>query len=78
MTEILVDRGLLTDPGPGESDEHDAIDPRQLRTRAILKVQDGCDNPCSYCVVTLARGAGHLFARRCGSTRGPLPCHNES
>jgi len=27
-------------------------------TRAFLKVQDGCDNHCSYCVVTLARGGG--------------------
>jgi threonylcarbamoyladenosine tRNA methylthiotransferase MtaB len=35
--------------GPGES----------TRTRAFLKVQDGCDNRCAFCVVTLARGAGH-------------------
>ncbi len=28
------------------------------RTRAFLKVQDGCDNLCSYCVTRLARGAG--------------------
>ena len=26
------------------------------RTRALLKVQDGCDNYCSYCRVRLARG----------------------
>jgi threonylcarbamoyladenosine tRNA methylthiotransferase MtaB len=26
------------------------------RSRAFLKVQDGCDNRCSYCVVPLARG----------------------
>ncbi len=26
-------------------------------TRAFLKVQDGCDNSCSYCRVPLARGA---------------------
>ncbi len=26
------------------------------RTRAFLKVQDGCDNHCSYCIVPLARG----------------------
>jgi threonylcarbamoyladenosine tRNA methylthiotransferase MtaB len=29
-----------------------------LRTRAFIKVQDGCDNRCTFCVVTLARGAG--------------------
>ncbi|MCK4504225.1 MAG: tRNA (N(6)-L-threonylcarbamoyladenosine(37)-C(2))-methylthiotransferase MtaB [Candidatus Aegiribacteria sp.] len=26
------------------------------RTRAFLKIQDGCDNHCSYCIVPLARG----------------------
>ncbi|MBI4725954.1 tRNA (N(6)-L-threonylcarbamoyladenosine(37)-C(2))-methylthiotransferase MtaB [candidate division TA06 bacterium] len=26
------------------------------RTRAFLKVQDGCDHRCSYCIVPLARG----------------------
>ncbi len=26
------------------------------RTRGFLKIQDGCDNRCSYCVVPLARG----------------------
>ena len=26
------------------------------RTRALLKVQDGCDNACTYCRVRLARG----------------------
>ena len=26
------------------------------RTRALVKIQDGCDNACSYCVVRLARG----------------------
>ena len=26
------------------------------RTRAFLKVQDGCDNRCTFCIVTIARG----------------------
>jgi len=26
------------------------------RTRALLKIQDGCDNHCSYCIVPHARG----------------------
>ena len=30
----------------------------RLRTRAFIKVQDGCDNRCTYCVTTLARGKG--------------------
>lgn len=28
------------------------------RTRAFIKVQDGCDNACTFCVTTIARGAG--------------------
>ena len=27
------------------------------RTRGFIKIQDGCDNRCSYCIVPLARGA---------------------
>jgi threonylcarbamoyladenosine tRNA methylthiotransferase MtaB len=26
------------------------------RTRAFIKVQDGCDNRCTFCIVTVARG----------------------
>ena len=26
------------------------------RTRAFLKIQDGCDNYCSYCIIPYARG----------------------
>lgn len=29
----------------------------RLRTRAFIKVQDGCDNRCTFCITTLARGA---------------------
>jgi threonylcarbamoyladenosine tRNA methylthiotransferase MtaB len=28
------------------------------RTRGFIKVQDGCDNRCTFCVTTLARGEG--------------------
>ncbi len=28
------------------------------RTRAFVKVQDGCDHACTFCVTTLARGPG--------------------
>jgi threonylcarbamoyladenosine tRNA methylthiotransferase MtaB len=30
----------------------------RMRTRAFIKVQDGCDNRCTFCVTTVARGAG--------------------
>jgi threonylcarbamoyladenosine tRNA methylthiotransferase MtaB len=28
------------------------------RTRAFVKVQDGCDNKCTFCITTIARGKG--------------------
>ena len=28
------------------------------RTRAFIKVQDGCDNQCTFCITTVARGDG--------------------
>lgn len=34
------------------------------RTRGFLKIQDGCDNHCSYCIVPLARGASRSVALR--------------
>ena len=30
----------------------------RLRTRAFIKAQDGCDNHCTFCITTLARGSG--------------------
>lgn len=37
----------------------DACDPATSdRTRAFLKIQDGCDLRCSYCVIPSVRGAG--------------------
>lgn len=33
-----------------------ALPYKALRTRAFVKIQDGCDNTCTYCVVALARG----------------------
>ncbi len=36
----------------------DLVPGSRLRTRAFIKVQDGCDNRCTFCVTTIARGAG--------------------
>ncbi|MCL2628386.1 MAG: tRNA (N(6)-L-threonylcarbamoyladenosine(37)-C(2))-methylthiotransferase MtaB [Oscillospiraceae bacterium] len=30
--------------------------PPTARTRALLKIQDGCDNHCTYCIIPYARG----------------------
>jgi threonylcarbamoyladenosine tRNA methylthiotransferase MtaB len=35
---------------------HVPIKALHSRTRGFLKIQDGCDNRCSYCIVPLARG----------------------
>lgn len=34
-----------------------ALPGARLRTRAFIKVQDGCDNRCTFCVTTVLRGA---------------------
>ncbi len=33
------------------------------RTRALLKVEDGCDNHCTYCIIPTARGPVRSLAR---------------
>ena len=30
----------------------------RLKTRAFIKVQDGCDNRCTFCITTVVRGEG--------------------
>jgi threonylcarbamoyladenosine tRNA methylthiotransferase MtaB len=30
----------------------------RTRTRAFIKIQDGCDNRCTFCITTIARGPG--------------------
>ncbi|MCD6576764.1 MAG: MiaB/RimO family radical SAM methylthiotransferase [Anaerolineaceae bacterium] len=32
---------------------------KKRRTRAFIKVQDGCDNQCTFCVTRIARGKSH-------------------
>jgi threonylcarbamoyladenosine tRNA methylthiotransferase MtaB len=38
--------------------EREPIPGARLRTRAFIKVQDGCDNRCTFCITTIARGPG--------------------
>ncbi len=33
-----------------------AAPPARRRTRALVKIQDGCDNACTYCIIHVARG----------------------
>ena len=58
LLELAEAEGLL-DMTPTDPDELELFEPGDsTRTRAFLKVQDGCDNRCTFCVITIARGAG--------------------
>ena len=46
----------LTEFGAAHSTDADS------RTRAFLKIQDGCDYTCSFCTIPLARGASRSLA----------------
>ena len=46
----------------GEALASSGISKFEERTRAILKIEDGCDNYCSYCTIPYARG--HVRSRK--------------
>ncbi len=50
--------GLPAEAFDREPVERTPVPGARLRTRAFIKVQDGCDNHCAYCITTLARGPG--------------------
>ncbi len=57
LVEIVT--GVPAEPFDREPLERDEAPRGALgRTRAFIKVQDGCDNACTFCVTTVARGAG--------------------
>jgi len=41
---------------PGSLQSRQALPGRQRRTRAFIKVQEGCDNFCTFCITRIARG----------------------
>ena len=54
-TADILDRKVFVKP-IGESRKYFSAYSTTERTRAFLKVQDGCDYHCTYCTVPLARG----------------------
>lgn len=50
--------GQAVAPYDLEPQERDKRPGWGLRTRAFIKVQDGCDNACTFCITTVARGDG--------------------
>lgn len=58
---FLADRdarqtSYVTDISAVKEFEHLTVSGFDDRTRAVLKVQDGCNNFCSYCIIPYARG----------------------
>jgi threonylcarbamoyladenosine tRNA methylthiotransferase MtaB len=63
LLELADSRGLLREPDP-DLDRTNLYGPGDsMRTRAFLKVQDGCNNRCTFCVTTIARGNGRSVPR---------------
>lgn len=65
LPQLAAEAGLLADgdpiPAPDAASfiaSDSLIDETNHHTRAFVKVQDGCDNRCTFCIVTIARGQG--------------------
>ena len=52
--DIFAQTSIQIEPQDGEIEAG--------RTRPILKIQDGCNNRCSYCVIPLVRGSSRSLA----------------
>jgi threonylcarbamoyladenosine tRNA methylthiotransferase MtaB len=54
ILELLDNCGECISPQSEQFDE--LLVPKTFRTRAYVKVQDGCNNFCSYCIIPYLRG----------------------
>ena len=45
-----------TEGAIGQSRLHDGVGDNHSRSRALVQIQDGCDNYCAYCIIAAARG----------------------
>lgn len=57
----LIEELLEPTPDPNISIRPVWIPGKTVRTRAFIKVQDGCNNRCTFCVTTLARGKSRSY-----------------
>ncbi len=55
LYRLLEESGCLSSPASAQSDPASDYEPA-FRTRSFIKIQDGCNNFCSYCIVPLVRG----------------------
>lgn len=54
---LACSRELTADCNPGAFEDCDAISGiRSTRVRSFIKIEDGCDNKCAYCIIPKARG----------------------
>lgn len=51
--------GKFNESQEGTEDIRVALPGERHRTRAFIKVQDGCDDHCTFCITRLARGRSH-------------------
>ena len=61
LLEYLSTKQRVVDIAPhqkGEKFEKLTISAMHGRTRAFVKIEDGCDRFCSYCIIPYARGPG--------------------
>ena len=65
--KLQVDEVLDQLVGPLESGYHALAVGNGFRTRVGVKVQDGCNNACTYCIVHVARG--RATSRNAGDVR---------
>lgn len=59
LNAFINERNRIVDINQHEKGEHFCgapIEQFNERTRAIIKIEDGCDRFCSYCVIPIARG----------------------
>ncbi len=62
--KMTIARKFLAPSAAGGEQDNTAQSPKKAteRTRGFLKIQDGCDNHCSYCIVPSARGRSRSAA----------------
>jgi threonylcarbamoyladenosine tRNA methylthiotransferase MtaB len=64
LAAMLARDGWLRDAEPiPAADAAPIVADAGTHTRAFVKVQDGCNNRCSFCIITVARGAGRSRPR---------------
>lgn len=56
--------GVSTDTAALEPFARQPLPGVHHRTRAFIKVQDGCDNHCTYCITRIARGQARSIGRQ--------------